>query len=266
MTDVPTNTPYGTESLDRAVQLLQAIVSDGGKTALLDLATSLGLAGSSARRVATLLLRRGLLVRIGPGHFSAGPAFLAAPKPRVIIADVARPALRRLARAIGATVHLGLLEDEMITYIAKAHGGGPEVLTREGMQLEAYCSAIGRVLLSVQPQEMIQAYLSSAPFVALTGNTETDPERIGELLKTVQTDGFAVEHEEIMEGLHCTAVPVPARGILPSGIGSLALSVARMRTTPVKPVMITSDRKRLEACAAEIAASLDALGQYTSVT
>lgn len=257
------NAPYGTESLDRAVQLLQAIVGDGGKTPLLEIAKRLGLADSSARRTATLLLRRGLLVRVRPGHFSAGPAFLAVPEPRFIIADIARPALRRLARAIGATVHLGLFEDEMITYIAKAQGGGPEVLTREGMQLEAYCSAIGRVLLSMQPQETIRSYLSSAPFVALTGNTETDPERIGELLKAVQTDGFAIEHEEIMEGLHCTAVPVPARGILPSGLGFLALSVARMRTAPISAALIASDRRRLEACAAEIAVSLDDLGRYT---
>lgn len=256
--------PYGTESLDRAVQLLQAIVGDRGKTPLLKLAAELGLPGSSARRMAALLMTRGLLVRVKPGHFSAGPAFLAAPEPRFIIADVARPALRRLARAIGATVHLGLFEDEMITYIAKVRGGGPEVLTREGMQLEAYCSAIGRVLLSMQSQEMIQGYLSSAPFVALTGNTETDPERIRERLEAARSDGFAVEHEEIMEGLHCTAVPIPSRGNLPSGIGSLAISVARIRATPMNPATIAADRQRLKVCAAEIAASLEGLEHYTN--
>jgi DNA-binding IclR family transcriptional regulator len=252
--------PYGTGALDRGLQLFQAIACDGRDRSLAEIAAELGLPDSSARRMVTLLIKRGLVARVAPGRFAAGPALLALPEPRRIVADIARPCMRRLARSLGATVHLGLLEDDMVTYIAKVHGGGPPVLTREGMQLEAYCSAIGRVLLALLPERVVRAYLSSAPFVALTSRTETDPERIGHLLESVRSQGHAVEQEEVMEGLFCTAVPLPdpGQGAAPGGAGRLALSVSRMRTAPMTPALIASDRRRLEACAAEIAARLAA--------
>jgi DNA-binding IclR family transcriptional regulator len=254
----PSPLPYGTAALDRGLALLQAITRDGAERPLGVIADELGLPESTARRMAMLLLQRGFLVRVAPGRFAAGPALLGLPEPRRVVADIARQPMQRLARTVRATVHLGLIEDDMVTYIAKVHGGGPHVLTREGMQLEAYCSAIGRVLLALQPEQLIRAYLSSAPFIALTGKTETDPERIGQLLAMVRDQGHAVEQEEVMEGLYCTAVPIPDTGAdhLPAGIRQLAVSVSRVRAAPLTAALIVSDRRRLDACADEIAARL----------
>src|SRR3546814_4531438 len=57
--------------------------------------------------------------------------------------------ISKLAQRTGLTAHLGCLESNMVTYLIK-EGSEPDVFTREGIQLEAYCSGIGKVLLAHQ--------------------------------------------------------------------------------------------------------------------
>jgi len=250
--------PHGTSALDRGLTLLQLIVTDAGERPLSELADVMGLPASSARRMVGLLLRRGLVIRVAPGHFAAGPALLALPGPQCIVADLARPVMLRLARTIQATVHLGLLDEDMVTYIAKAHGGGPEILTQEGTQLEAYCSAVGKVLLSMLPDRSMHAYLAAGPFVALTDKTQTDPQRIRQQLLAVRAQGWAVEQGEVQEGLGCIAVPIPRLdAALPPSVRRLALSISRVRDAPLSARMLAEDQRRLEACAARIAKLLN---------
>ena len=52
----------------------------------------------------------------------------------------------------------------MVTYLIKEDAPGAALFTREGMQLEAYCSAVGKLLLSEIPTAELDAYLGDAPF------------------------------------------------------------------------------------------------------
>ena len=74
-----------------------------------------------------------------------------------------------LAKRTGLTVHLGVFEGDMVTYLVKA-AGVTDVLTQEGMQLEAYCSGIGKVLLAFLPLDEREQYLAGGPFVRLTAH------------------------------------------------------------------------------------------------
>ena len=256
MKNEPTADPSGTAALDRGLQLLLAILADKGHSGLAAIAAELSLPYSTARRMLAPMLRRGMLVRTSAGHFMAGPALLTVPPAGRILGNIARPAMRRLAIAAKATLHLGLFEDDMITYVAKVHGGGTPVWTREGMQQEAYCSAIGRALLASLPERERRAYLSGGAFVPLTDRTVTDPERIALMLDDVRRNGFAIEQGEVSEGLSCVAVSVPVKDDAAGTLPRLALSLARMRTTPLPAAMVEADRKRLSRCAAAIADAL----------
>jgi len=251
--------PHGTSALDRGLQLLLTIATDGGRRSLAEIADGMELPASSARRMVGLLLQRGLVIRVAPGHFAAGPALLALPEPQRIVADLARPKMSRLARTIQATVHLGQLEDDMVTYITKVQGGGPEILTQEGTQFEAYCTAIGKVLLSMLPDRLMNAYLAAGPFVPLSSKTLTDPARIRAQLLAARAQGWAVEQGEVQDDLYCTAVPVPVLDseTLPLSVRRLALSISRVRTTPMPARLLTEDLRRLEACALQIARLLN---------
>lgn len=128
-----------------------------------------------------------------------------------VLKAVSRPLLDSLAKRTGLTAHLGMLEDDMVTYLVKARGDA-NVLTQEGMQLEAYCSGIGKVLLAAMPERERERYLTSSPFVRLTANTIVDPEILRAALKTVRQTGHARDNGEIDPSVRCIAVPVRLDG------------------------------------------------------
>ena len=76
------------------------------------------------------------------------------------------------------------------------------------MQLEAYCSAIGKVLFAHLPEAERERYLAGGPFVPLTARTIVDPARLRGELDAIRICGFAIDDEEIAPGLRCMAVPL----------------------------------------------------------
>jgi DNA-binding IclR family transcriptional regulator len=115
--------------------------------------------------------------------------------------------MRRLASSSRRAIHLGVFEAEMVTYLFK-ESQSEQVLTRETMQLEAYCSAICKVLLAGLGDDRLNEYLRAAPFVRLTDRTLTDPDELRIHLDQVRCYERAVDNREIDEDLWCVAVPI----------------------------------------------------------
>lgn len=237
--------------MDRLLRLLDMLVRDEGRTPLRAHAAALGLPTSTAYRMVQMLRSHGLLVPGERGHYIAGLGLgsLADYSERgAILAASARPLLRRLARECRATAHLGVMEGDMVTYVVKEYGGGTPLFTCEGGQLEAYCSAIGRVLLANLPDSGREAYLSAGPFVPLTSRTVIDPDRIRDLLTAVQRDHYAVDDREIAEDLICVAVPV---GSSNNVLAAISLSM----THPIMELDLAL--KALRTCANRLLKRLD---------
>lgn len=219
-------------SLSRSFSLLSAVVEDQGQSALPVIAADIHLPLSTAYRMVDQLLDQRLLIKIEKGKYLAGPSLFKLSKsmdPMTIFAKIARPHLRRLVGRKKVIAHLGVWDGEMVTYLVKESGIGQSLFTQEGGKLEAYCSAIGRVLLAHLPQEECDAYLSDENFVPLTQRTETDPEIIKHILTQARKDGFASDQEEIAEGLNCIAVPVTAKN--GKVLAALSLSSLSPRNT-----------------------------------
>ena len=139
----------------------------------------------------------------------------------------------------------------MVTYLAKEARGGAAAFTQEAMQLEAYCSGVGKVLLAYLPGPERDAYLSEGPFVALTANTLVQPEELRRDLETIRSQGWACDNEEVFDGLVCLAVPV-RRG---EGLVHAALSVSASRST-FDAAYRTATLAALSDAAAEVEARL----------
>lgn len=239
----------GTQTADRVIQLLSAILQDEGRSSLTLLAGRLALPVSTAHRLAQRLLAAGLIARIGKGRYRGGLALAHGADTTAVLAAAARPHLRQLARHIRRTVHLGVWRGDMVMYLLKESGGGPALFTSEGMELEGYCSAIGKLLLAHLPPPRQAAYLAAGPFVALTARTITDPDRLRGHLTEIEQCGFALDDAEVLEDLYCLAVPLR----LGDGEIVAALSVSvpgaqRHQRAALRPL--------LDACAARIAAAL----------
>ncbi|WP_158291564.1 IclR family transcriptional regulator [Marinicauda algicola] len=205
---MPTPVP---RTLEKALDLLRVVVEDGGQRSFSKLAQDVALPASTAHRLGVVLERYGFILRERPGRYLPGPWLMAFARrfdERTVLARISRPILRELSQRWRQTVHLGVLEDSMVTYLAKAAHGPAAEFTREDMQLEAYCSGIGKVLLANVSPAARARYLSDGPFVALTSNTIVDPELLRKHLEEVEVQGWAFDDAEVFEDLKCLAVPV----------------------------------------------------------
>ena len=197
--------------LDRGLRLLAALVRDGGRRPLTEIAGDIGLSRASAHRAARLMQEGGYLVRSRRGYYHAGPMLATlglAARAEAVAAGIARPILAALARRHDCLAHLGMFEQDMVTYLLKEGTGKDELFTRADMQLEAYCSGLGKVLLGALPEEALADYLGNGPFVQLTPHTLVEPGDLRREVARAREQGFAVDRFEAAEDLFCVAVPL----------------------------------------------------------
>lgn len=214
--------------------MLEAVIADGGSRSIAAIARDIGVPVATAHRQIVSLVEDGYLARHVRGRHVGGPRLLrllGQLDEKEIIASAAAPVLHRLARELGCMVQLGTLEGDMVTYRIKAGEGAGNLFTRVGMQLEAYCSGIGKALLAGLPQRECEDYLAAGPFPALTPRTITDPAALRRELERVREAGHAIDDGEIVEGLYCMAVPIRASG----GRVPAAISASRFGETDSTP-------------------------------
>jgi IclR family acetate operon transcriptional repressor len=201
----------GTKCIDAALALLKESLTSRSDQCVSDIAGALGLPIPTTYRHLAALRRHGLIRRGRRQPFAPG-VFLLSLLDRVrlgaLIAEVARPIVLRLATELRATSHLGVLENEMVTYLVKAQPEEYGLFSKENFQLEAYCSGLGKVLLAWLPDAELNAYLGAGEFVSLTRNTIVDEALLRAELMQVKQQGFAIDNEEFERDLFCVAVPL----------------------------------------------------------
>jgi DNA-binding IclR family transcriptional regulator len=125
--------------------------------------------------------------------------------------DQARPFLEELTKATGETSHLAVLDDGMALYVDKVES--QRMLSRPshvGRRLPAYCTGVGKAMLAFAPDEQVEAVIARG-LERMTPNTITDPARLRNALADVRRVGYAIDDEEIEEGLVCVAAPIRDR-------------------------------------------------------
>lgn len=236
-------------TLTKGLKLLSEVVVDGGQSTLTSIADRLGLPLATAHRLAATLEADGYIDRQHKGCFLPGPMLNNLLQSRLTleqqIAVRLRTPLKRVAQRYGIFMHFGIFEDGMVTYLVKENGGNADLFTAESMQLEAYCSAIGKVLLANLSDDQLDLYLDAGPFVALTSNTITQPAEIRRELGIVRAERMAFDRYEIREDLFCLAVPIQKSD--GTAIGGLSASFLGREPTPKQLKGIRTSLSRIAA-------------------
>lgn len=112
-------------------------------------------------------------------------------------------------RVIGETFQLSVLDRDEIIYLAKQEG--PSLVRLEsspGMRFPAHATAMGKMMLAMLPEaELIRRY-SGKTLTAVTSHTLTDWAEFTAALSEIREAGYAVDREEIIQGISCVAAPV----------------------------------------------------------
>jgi IclR family transcriptional regulator, acetate operon repressor len=228
--------------VDKTLDILEALAALE-RASMPQIQERCGLPMTTTHRIIQSLLRRGFLLRSSRGDYRLGSAVLALGarvSEREIIAAVARPLLQRLAKSTRSHAHLGIWEDGMVTYVVKQPFGRSRIHSAEGMQLEAYCSAIGKVLLAGLRDGDLDCYLSEGEFVTLTTKTLVDPGIIRAEIDIVRARGWSTDDEEISPGLRCVSVPVldqEGRFVAAISVSSVSTGAAETDVTSFLPLL-----------------------------
>jgi IclR family KDG regulon transcriptional repressor len=148
---------------------------------------------------------------------------------------LARASLECLCRDTCETAHLGVLRDYEVVHLDGELSSAPVVGSlRIGDRIPAHCTALGKVLLACGPKATLEAYdrdvVARGGVAWRTHGTLVDREKLFEHLRRVAAQGYAIDHEEFVPGVACTAAPVyDADGRL---VAALSISGPSFRMTP----------------------------------
>jgi IclR family pca regulon transcriptional regulator len=138
-----------------------------------------------------------------------------------------QPFLDDLARAIGETVSVSVLDEAEVVFVARSDIPGRRLafVVTTGMRLPAFSSASGRVLLAHRPRREVERLLARSRIVRHTRYTIMQKRALMAAIDAARADGHAENREEIEEGLVGVSVPVMSRA-------GLVVAALNASTTP----------------------------------
>lgn len=115
----------------------------------------------------------------------------------------------RSVKVIGETFQLSILDRDEIIYLAKQEG--PSLVKLEsspGMRFPAHATAMGKMMLALLPEGELGRRYPGQELSAVTSRTLTDWPGFMAALADIHEAGYAVDREEIIQGISCVAAPI----------------------------------------------------------
>ena len=221
--------------------MLEALVAHA-PLSLSDLASELSIPKSSLFRVCAVLAERGWLLRNPDGRFVLGiRAFgLTAQSAEYPIVRAFRSVAAELLTSHNETVCLAVLDSDESTYIAIEETTHPvRLVTHVGSRTPAFASASGRVLLADRSPGVVASQFAGRPLVTPTGRRLRDVNELLEIVRQVNSAGYAENQEETAVGLHTISVPV--RNAAGSVLAALTMCIPTSRMTPERRRLLIAD-------------------------
>lgn len=145
--------------------------------------------------------------------------------------ELAMPYLQRLREHSDETVNMGLLDDTEIVYVARVLSDHLISLRLYvGSRLPAYASSLGRSILAFLPEAEAESIIDRSHLTLLTPNTIVSRERLLKELEKVRACGYALNDQEVANGLRGVAAPILTHSGRP--IAAINISIPRPLKRP----------------------------------
>jgi len=230
--------PYRIQVIDRAAQILECFHFDAHELSVREISQRTGLHKSTAHRILIALQYNGFIQQnpetgnyhLGIKLFKLGQLAVM----RLNLRDIARPLLRVLMEETRETVHLAILDEEQVFYLEKVEG--PYALrmpSRVGRHIPAYCTSLGKAMLSCLEEAEIRRMLGGQSLEAYTPHTMRTVDALIAELRRIRRRGYAVDNEEIEIGLRCVGAPLRDYSGALAGAVSVAGPTARFTSNKI---------------------------------
>ena len=209
-------------SVDHALRLIEAL-HEAQPLSVSDLARRLRLPRPTVYRLLRTLGEHGLLVQEGTAYrlslrlLELATTTLSA----AALQAAAQPVLGDLAARTGETAHFAVLDGDRVGYLAKVESAHPiRMFSHIGWRGPLHATGVGKVLLAWSDPFLVESALGAGQ-AAYTDRTLTTEGELADEIELVRRRGYAVDQQELIEGLVCVAAPVLAGSRL---VGAVSVS------------------------------------------
>ncbi|MDR2493154.1 MAG: IclR family transcriptional regulator [Coriobacteriales bacterium] len=202
----------GVQSLDRALDILEALSVERDGLGVTMLAKQIGLTKSTTHRMLATLLRRGYVAKSETGAYRLGLKLIETVSCYINSLELlteARPFVAQITTELGLTAHLGVLEGDQVVYIERMDVfSGIKLYSQIGLRMHAYCSSLGKCLLSAFSSAELSRVMADCSFTKFTPHTIGSLEELNAELKEVRANGWAMDNLEYRLNNRCIGAPI----------------------------------------------------------
>nr|WP_295970013.1 IclR family transcriptional regulator [uncultured Bacillus sp.] len=213
-------------SLRNSLRLLNLFSTSEPELNLSEISGRLGVALSTAFRLANTLMQEGLIIRDPHTKYYRPAASILAMGntilSKIALCRIARPVLEKLTADTRESSHIAVFRDDQAMYLLKVENLYPvHLLSHAGKSNPSYCTSTGQVLLAYQSETVIKQLIERG-LKAFTTKTCTNPTELLNTLSKIRKQGYAISIEELHKGV--TSIAAPVRHPLGKVIASVSIA------------------------------------------
>ena len=204
---------YPIKVLNKAFSILDIFLKNNAPISMTEISEELGLYPSTIHRILDTLKYGGFVEQDSSTQkYQLGLKLVELGMTRLNNIDLvkeARPFLKGLSKKCDETVHLAILEDTEVLYLAKEESSQTiRMISYVGKRAPLHCTALGKVLLAFLPSDKMDKILEKIELFKLTENTIISKQNLIEELNRIKQQGFALDIEENEKFVRCIAAPI----------------------------------------------------------
>lgn len=222
-------------AVDRAIELLLALVAAKKPLLLSELSNLTGMSRSTAYNTLATLQKHGFVekderyksYRLGLTLFELGRAYIE----QVSLLPAFEEIATEVVAVCSETVKLVVRDGCDVVYLSKVEGEhSVRLVARVGLRMPAHLTAVGKVLLSELSDNELDSLYQDYEFVTRTANSIKNLSQLKEHLAPIRKDGCAYDREESNIGVYCVAAPI--RDQTSQVIAAMSIGIPDNRMTP----------------------------------
>jgi len=207
------NPNYPIKVLNKTLSILEILLQHDSSMNMTEISEKLGLYPSTIHRILDTLKHWGY-VEQDPNtqKYQLGLKLLELGMAKLHQMDLAReaaPYLKQLVKQCNETIHLGVLEEGEVLYLAKEESSQTiRMISYVGRRAPLHCTALGKVLLAYMSEKERKKILEEKALPRLTEKTITNKKELEKELNRIKRQRFALDREENEKDVCCIAAPI----------------------------------------------------------
>lgn len=198
-------------SVSKAFQIVDFVADRQGLDRQVDITKALDMKKATAHRYFEILEELHILEKKDNTYYLGMELLKLGSKVQSnkLIINRITPYLERIVSEINETANVAQFTNNSVTYLHRVESSrNLQLRATPGDRLPLHCTALGKAIMSLLPEEKVDELLSGPKLQEFTESTSINVIKIKKELEVTRDRGYSIEVEEFEEGLICTAIPL----------------------------------------------------------